>query len=224
MPKKIGSAESRSRQSDSAVSEQHLDANLPEHRRVLWIVLMLNVALTVGFAVSGIIGDSSALLANALDNASDSVVFIISLIALGRGPEWKTGAARFCAVMLVLFAAGILADAVRRFLGGSEPLGSAIMIMGIIGAALNAVCLWLLVRLRNKDVNLRAATTFSFNDFASNGGIFVAGGLVMWTGWNWPDLAVGSAVAVLAVVGAVEIWRDARPDDGPRRTGKGQNR
>lgn len=192
------------------MSEHDLDASEPGHRRALWIVLALNLALTVGFAVAGVIGDSSALLANAVDSASDSAVFIVSLIALGRGREWKTGAARFCAIMLLLFAAGILADAVRRFLGGSEPLGAAIMIMGIIGAVVNAFCLWLLVRLRNKDVNLRAATTFSFNDFASNGGIFVAGGLVMWTGSNWPDLTVGAAVAVIAVVGALDIWRDAR--------------
>ena len=211
------SAANRSRLSDRPMSAEHLDPKLPDHRRVLWIVLVLNLGLTAGFAVSGVIGDSSALLANALDNASDSLVFIISLVALGRGKKWKTGAARFCAVMLLLFAAGILADTVRRFLGGSEPLGSAIMIMGIIGAVVNALCLWLLVRLKSKDVNLRAATTFSFNDFASNGGIFVAGGLVLWTGSNWPDLVVGAAVAAIAVYGAVDIFRDAHQESAKRK-------
>jgi cobalt-zinc-cadmium efflux system protein len=199
------------------MSEPELDPANPDQRRTLWIVLILNLLLTAGFAVGGVIGDSSALLANALDNGSDSLVFIISLIAMGRGKAWKTGAARFCAVMLLLFAAGILADAVRRFLGGSEPLGSAIMIMGVIGAAVNALCLWLLMRLKAKDVNLRAATTFSFNDFASNGGIFLAGALVMWTGSNWPDLAVGAAVAAIAVHGAIDIFRDAREESAKGR-------
>lgn len=198
------------------MSETDLDPASPDQRKTLWIVLTLNLALTAGFAFAGLIGDSSALIANALDNGSDSLVFIISLIAIGRGAKWKTGAARFCAIMLLLFAAGILADAVRRFLGGSEPLGSAIMIMGIIGAVVNALCLWLLVRLKHKDVNLRAATTFSFNDFASNGGIFVAGGLVLWTGSNWPDLVVGAAVAAIALKGAIDILRDARKEAGRR--------
>lgn len=181
-------------------------------RRTLWIVLALNLVLTAGFAVAGIIGDSSALLANALDSASDSLVFAISLAALGRSGAWKRGAARVSGITLLLFAAGIIADAVRRYFMGSEPLGPTIMIMGAIGAAMNALCLWLLVRLRHKDVNLRAATTFSFNDFASNGGIFVAGGLVMWTGANWPDLLVGAAVAAIAVKGGIDILRDAHAD------------
>ena len=199
------------------MSETDLDPASPDQRKTLWIVLILNLALTAGFAFAGLIGDSSALIANALDNGSDSLVFIISLIAIGRGAKWKTGAARFCAVMLLLFAAGILADTARRFLGGSEPLGSAIMIMGVIGAVMNALCLWLLMRLKHKDVNLRAATTFSFNDFASNGGIFVAGGLVLWTGSNWPDLVVGAAVAAIALKGAIDILKDAHEEAGKRR-------
>ena len=181
-------------------------------RRALWIVLALNLALTAGFAFAGVIGDSSALLANALDSASDSLVFAISLLALGRGGAWKRGAARMSGITLLLFAAGILADAVRRFFMGSEPLGPTIMVMGAVGAVLNALCLWLLVRLRHKDVNLRAATTFSFNDFASNGGIFVAGGLVLWTGANWPDLLVGAAVAGVAVKGGFDILCDAHAE------------
>lgn len=181
-------------------------------RRTLWIVLALNLALTGGFGIGGVIGDSSALLANALDSASDSFVFAISLVALGRGDAWKRGAARLSGITLLIFAAGILADAVRRYFMGSEPIGTTIMVVGGIGAVLNALCLWLLVRLRDKDVNLRAATTFSFNDFASNGGIFVAGGLVLWTGANWPDLLVGAAVAAVAVKGGIDILRDAHAD------------
>ena len=194
------------------MSDPNLDLSSTGHRRALWIVLILNLGLTAGFAIGGIIGDSSALLANALDSASDSLVFVISLLALGRSAVWKRGAARVAAVTLLLFAAGVLIDAARRYLGGSEPLGLTIMVMGIIGAVVNALCLWLLARLRAKDVNLRAATIFSLNDFASNGGIFVAGGLVLWTGSNWPDLVVGVVVAIVAVAGGIRIFRDASSD------------
>ena len=194
------------------MSKSDLDFTSASHRRALWIVLVLNLALTVGFTVGGIVGDSSALLANALDSASDSLVFIISLVALSRSATWKRGAARLSAATLLLFAAGVIIDAGRRYFLGSEPLGSAIVIMGVIGAAVNGLCLWLLARLKNKDVNLRAATTFSLNDFASNGGIFVAGGLVLWTGSNLPDLVVGALIAVLAIFGAIDIMRDASSD------------
>jgi Co/Zn/Cd efflux system component len=70
----------------------------------------------------------------------------------------------------------------------------------------------LLQRLKDPDVNLRAATTFSFNDFISNGGILIAGVLVLWLGTNWPDLLVGFATAIIAIKGGVEILRDARAE------------
>lgn len=194
------------------MSDPKGNPNSAEHRRVLWIVLVLNVALTIGFAVGGWIADSSALLANALDGASDSFVFLLSLVALNRSGGWKRGAARIAGLTLLIFAAGIFLDAIRRYFGGSEPLGSTILILGIIGALVNGLCLWLLVRLRRKDVSLRAATTFSLNDFASNGGVLVAGALVIWTGANWPDLLVGVLVAIIAVKGGIDILRDANDD------------
>ena len=84
--------------------------------------------------------------------------------------------------------------------------------MAIAAAAVNLWCLRLRNKLKNKDVNLRAATTFSFNDFVSNGGIVFAGIAVMLTGANWPDLIVGIAVACIAVYGGIEILRDAHKD------------
>lgn len=83
-------------------------------------VLTLNVLLSAALAVAGLAADSNGLIANALDNASDSAVYVISYLALGRSPRWKTGAARLSGTLLLIFAAGILIDAVRRFLTGAE--------------------------------------------------------------------------------------------------------
>ncbi len=200
------------------MSEETPATDTPEQRRTLWIVLGLNLALTVGFGVTGLIADSSALVANALDNASDSLVYVISLLALTRSEAWKHGAARASGVLLLLFAAGVLADAVRRYLTGSEPLGPAMIGMALVGGAVNALCVWLLNRVRRADVTVRAAQTFSFNDFVSNAGIVVAGGLVLWLEQAWPDLVVGIAVAGIAIKGGVEILRDvSREADEERR-------
>lgn len=179
-------------------------------RRTLWIVLLLNVGIALAFLIAGISGDSSALLANGLDNLSDAAVYALSLIALCRGTKWKTRAAAVSGAMLLVFAAGILLDVGRRFLQGSEPIGVTMMAMSAVAAVVNFICLKLLQRLREPDVNLRAATTFSFNDLISNGGILVAGLLVWWLGSNWPDLLVGLLTAIIAVKGGIEILRDAR--------------
>ena len=86
------------------------------------------------------------------------------------------------------------------------------MVMSAVAAVVNYICLRMLQRLKQKDVNLRAATTFSFNDFISNGGILIAGALVLWLGANWPDLLVGLATALIAIKGGIEILRDARAE------------
>lgn len=186
-----------------------LEAETAEQRRALWIVLLLNLAIALGFFVTGTIGDSSGLIANGLDNTSDTIVYAISLFALTRTDKWKRAAANVSGGMLLLFAAGVLVDAVRRYYAGSEPLGGVMIAMSLIAAIVNVICVWLLTRIEDPDVNVRAANTFSWNDFAANGGILVAGGLVWWLDSSWPDLVVGLAVAGLFVWGGVQILLDA---------------
>ena len=188
------------------------ERSAPDERRTLWIVLLLNAAIAAGFFVTGLLGDSSALIANGVDNLSDTAVYALSLVALTHGKTWKMRAATASGVMLLIFAGGILLDVGRRYLQGSEPIGPTMMVMSTVAGVVNYICLRLLQRLKDPDVNLRAATTFSFNDFISNGGIIVAGLLVMWLGSNWPDLVVGLATALIAIKGGIEILRDARAE------------
>ena len=189
-----------------------VDVGSPEKRKTLWVVLWLNVAIAIGFFAVGYFADSNALLANGLDNSSDAIVYALSLLALTRSRTWKRGAARFSGIMLLIFSAGVIFDAYRRFVEGSDPGGILMMAMAFIAGMVNIYCLRLLQKMENKDVNMRAATTFSFNDFISNGGIIIAGIIVMLTGTNWPDLVVGIAVACIALYGGIEILRDAHMD------------
>jgi cobalt-zinc-cadmium efflux system protein len=183
-----------------------------QQRRTLLIVLILNALLFLGLGIGGIMADSSALLANAVDNASDSIVYLISFVAIGRAASWKQGAARLSGILLLVFAAGVLIDVGRRWWFGTEPVGWTMMGLALVAAIVNLICLVLLRRDQSGDVNMEAAETFSLNDFASNGGILVAGGLVMWLDQAWPDLVVGMLVAAIAVKGGIEILRSAKKD------------
>lgn len=180
-----------------------------QQRRTLLTVLGLNAGLAAALGIGGVSADSSALLANALDNASDAAVYLISFLAIGRAGTWKRGAARASGIMLLVFAVGVLVDAVRRVITGTEPIGPTMMALALVAAVVNLICLQLIRRQHSGDVNMKAAETFSFNDFASNGGILVAGGMVLWLDQAWPDLVVGVLVAAIAIKGGVEILRDA---------------
>ena len=190
--------------------DDRVDAESAQQRRVLLQMLLLNVLLSTALVGTGIYADSSGLIANALDNASDSAVYAISYLAVGRSPRRKTVAASVSGVMLLVLALSVVADAVRRFFVGAEPVTGDMVVMSVIAGGINIWCLRLLGRLRLTDVNLRAARTFSVNDFVSNIGVLVAAGLVAWTGQFWPDVVVGIAIAAVVGKGGVEILRDAR--------------
>lgn len=110
-----------------------------------------------------------------------------------------------------MFAAGIV-EAARRYFARSEPIGATVIIMAVVAGSVNLLCLILLKRLRHKDVNLRAATTFSLNDFIAKGGILVSGAVVLWTGMNWPDLIITVAIAALAMKAGIDILAEANRD------------
>ncbi len=191
-------------------------ASSRQQRSTLLAVLGLNLGLAGVLGIGGWFADSSALLANAVDNASDGLVYLISLLAIGREGVWKRRAARASGVLLLLFALGVLFDAGRRWIEGTEPVGWTMMSLAAVAAIVNLVCLLLLKRLQTDDVNMKAARTFSLNDFASNGGIIVAGLMVLWLGQAWPDLIVGILVAGIAVKGGLDILRDARSTEQGR--------
>ena len=191
-------------------------ASSRQQRSTLLAVLGLNLGLAGVLGIGGWFADSSALLANAVDNASDGLVYLISLLAIGREGVWKRRAARVSGVLLLLFAVGVLFDAGRRWIEGTEPVGWTMMSLAAVAAIVNLVCLLLLKRLQTDDVNMKAARTFSLNDFASNGGIIVAGLMVLWLGQAWPDLVVGILVAGIAVKGGLDILKDARSTEQGR--------
>lgn len=186
-----------------------LDASSTAQRRTLLQVFLLNAGLSAALFITGAIASSAALIANGADNASDAVVYALSYFAATRGTRWKVRAARVSGVALLIVAAGVFIEALRRFFGEPEPAGPPIIAMSIVAAAINILYLRLLLAHRRGDVNLRAAWTFSINDMLSNLGALAAGVLVMWLGRAWPDLIAGMAIAFVAAKGGWEILEDA---------------
>lgn len=184
-------------------------ADAGKQQAALLKVMFINGGLAAGLFAAARASDSSALMANALDNLSDATTYAISYFAVTRSLKWKAAAAAITGVMLLLLAAGVLWDAWGRYQEGSEPLGPVMVVMAFLAVVLNYWCIRILRAFRSEDVNLRAAWTMSINDFASNTGIVVAGVLVYLFGANWPDLLVGAAIALVAIYGGVGTLRDA---------------
>ena len=194
------------------MTDPEIDSDTP--RRALGIALLLNVALAVALLVVGVLGQSSGLIANAVDNASDAVVYGISYYAVSRSASWKVRAARLSGVMLLLLSAGVVIEVVRKLVYGAEPVGVLMVLMSLVAGGVNTACLRLLRGHRGGGIDLRAAWTFSVNDLVSNFGIVAAGILVAWLDQSWPDLAIGLVIALVAAKSGIETLRDAASTRG----------
>ena len=188
--------------------------------------LAVTFALTAGFfvveLVVGLISNSLALIADAGHMATDVVALGASLLAtrIAARPDgtgrWSYGRYRaevFSAGLTVLLMLGVgvfvILEAVGRAREGGEVAVSSLpmLVVGLIGLAVNAVGLILLRAGSKESLNLRAAYLEVLGDAAGSIGVIVAAGLIAWTGSSVWDLVVALVIAVFVLVRAVGLGR-----------------
>jgi Co/Zn/Cd efflux system component len=181
------------------------DAGNAAERRVLVAVLAINaVMFVVEFGV-GWIAQSAGLIADSLDMFADAAVYGVSLYAVGRSAAAKARAAGLAGALQLVLALGVLAEVVRRYLVGSEPVSLLMMSVGAVALVANIACLVLVSSQRHRGAHMKASAIFSANDVLANAGVIAAGLLVWWTGSPLPDLAIGTVVGLLVLNGARRI-------------------
>jgi Co/Zn/Cd efflux system component len=190
--------------------EPRLDAENAAERRTLKWVLGINLSQVLLAGVVGVVADSTGLLGAALDNLADAAVYVVSLYAVGRMVAAKARAARLSGVLLIVLALGLLAEVVRRFVTGSEPIGLAMIVTAVVNAATNLFCLRLLRSHREHGVHLKASWIFTTNDMLANLGIVASGVAVMVFKSPLPDLLIGLVVVGIVLKGGWDILGEAR--------------
>lgn len=186
-----------------------LTAMRAKQRRVLEIVLGINVAMFGVEVVAGLVTRSSSVLADSLDMFGDAVVYASSLYVLDRGPTWQARMAAGKGVIMLLFGLGVLLDVVLKVLGARPPHAEGMGLVGFAALAANLVCLRVLTAHRADDINMRSVWVCSRNDIIANVGVLLAAAGVALTGTRWPDIAVGSVIAVLFLRSAWSVLGEA---------------
>jgi Co/Zn/Cd efflux system component len=184
-------------------------SNAAERRTLKW-VLGINFTQVIVAGVVGFIADSAGLLGAALDNLSDAAVYVVSLYAVGRAAAAKARAARLSGVLLIVLALLLLGEVVRRYVGGSEPIGLAMILTAVVNAATNLLNLRLLRAHREHGVHLKASWIFTTNDMLANLGIVLSGIAVMVFKSPLPDLLIGLVVVGIVLKGGWDILGEAR--------------
>ncbi len=192
--------------------ENHCETAAREtsQRATLRIVLVINAVMFGVIAAAALYGDSTALLADSLDNLGDALTYGLSLYAVSRGPVAKARVALFKGGLILLAALGVAAQIVHRLLVPGVPVFEVMGAFSLLGLAANGLCLWLLTRHRHEDVNMSSVWECSRNDIAANVSVFIAAGGVALTGAAWPDLLVALGLTILLLRSAWRVIASAR--------------
>jgi cation diffusion facilitator family transporter len=186
-------------------------ARRADQRRVLVTVLIINAAMFVLEFGAGIVAGSTALMADATDMLGDALVYGVSIYAIARSNRWKAGVAMFKGVFILALSVGIVLNVMAKVQSGVPPSSTLMLVFGGLALLANLACLRLLWRFRSHDVNMASTCECSRNDVMSNVAVLVAAVAVALLNSPWPDIVIGSAMAILFLRSSVRVIADAAP-------------
>jgi len=178
--------------------------------KVLWIVLAINIVMFVVELTAGWLSDSLALTGDSLDMLGDSIAYGASLYVINMGQAAKARSAALKGGIILVSAVGILGAAIFRTMNPQTPQFGIMTVIGITALIANVICLTLLTRHKDDDINMSSVWLCSRNDIISNTAVLGAAGLVWYFASPWPDLIVGIALTVLFVKSAFFILKGSR--------------
>jgi Co/Zn/Cd efflux system component len=178
-------------------------------RRVLTIVLAVNLATFVMMLAAAIYSGSSSLLSGGLDNLGDALTYLLSLAVIGASGRAKAGVALFKGALILGAALAVAIQIGWRLLHPGVPIFEAIGIAALLNLAANAACLRLLLPYRKGDVNMASAWECSRNDVFEGVAVLAAAAGVGLFGAGWPDLLVASALLLVFLRSAWRVFRMA---------------
>lgn len=178
--------------------------------RLIW-ALALTTTFMVVEVVGGLWTGSLALLADAAHMLTDAGGLALALIAIRFAerpatPQRTYGYVRMeilsaltNAVVLLLLTIYILYEAYQRFLNPPEILGGPMLIVAVVGLAVNLVSMKLLSAGSSESLNVQGAYFEVLSDMLGSLGVIVAAGVVMLTGWTLADPIIGAGIGLFIV-------------------------
>ncbi len=146
------------------------------YRRVLWTVLVINASMFAGEVFAGVIANSIALQADALDFLGDAASYAITLMVLGLTIKWRASAAILKGVSMGLFGLWVLGLTLYHAIDPYLPTATIMGGVGFLALTANVLSALLLYRHRRGDSNMLSIWLCSRNDAIANIAVIAAAG------------------------------------------------
>jgi cobalt-zinc-cadmium efflux system protein len=199
---------------------QHAHDHAPSRTGALIVSIVANSAMLVVQVVVGLVVGSLALLADSLHNASDVVALVLALMGqiLASRPPSKVRtygfaraevlAALFNSAALLAITAWVVVEAIGRLGEAPDIPAGPLLLVGLLGIAVNGVSAWLIWR-AGRSLNMRAAFWHLAGDALGSLGVVVAALGIALFDWEWADAVASLLISGLIVWGVVAVLREA---------------
>ena len=187
--------------------------------------LALSLFLTLTFVfvevIAGFIGNSLALLTDAVHNLTDVIALGLSWYAIRLTSQpanarktygyHRAGilVALLNSTTLVLISLGIFYEAWQRFINPPDVQSGVLITVGILAVMINLATALLVRKGSEHDLNVRSAFIHLMGDVFSTIGAVIAGVIIYFTGANWLDPFVSVLIGFLILYNAWGILRDS---------------
>jgi Co/Zn/Cd efflux system component len=184
------------------------------YKRVLWTVIAINAAMFFVEMSAGQLAGSQALQADALDFLGDALTYGLSLAVIGMSIKVRSTAALLKGFSLLAMGIWVFASTAYQVLILGVPSAGIMGSIGLLALAANLASVFLLMRYKDGDANVRSVWLCSRNDAIGNVAVMIASAAVWLTASAWPDLIVALLMAGLFLRSAqlilVQAWQEYR--------------
>jgi cobalt-zinc-cadmium efflux system protein len=187
--------------------------------------LTVALGLIVGFMVvevaAGVIAHSLALLSDAGHMLTDAAAIGFSLFALRLASRPAKGAMTFGfkrveilsaqanGVTLLILAAFIAYEAIRRLFNPPEVRGGLMLAVALVGILVNLAAIWMLSRANRRSLNLEGSFQHILTDLYGFIGTAIAAAIILLGGFERADPIVSLLIAALMTRSGLSLVRDS---------------
>src|SRR5271155_5262011 len=200
---------------DHAGHSHHVQPDADRGR--LSVALGLIVAFMAVEVAAGVVAHSLALLSDAGHMLTDAAAIGFSLLALRLAARPARGAMTFGfkrmeilsaqanGVTLLVLAAFITYEAIRRLFDPSHVRGGLMLSVALVGVVVNLVAIWTLAKANRQSLNVQGSYQHVLTDLYGFIGTAIAAAIILLTGFDRADPIVSLLIAGLMIRSGVSL-------------------
>lgn len=185
------------------------------------MAIAVNLALTAGQIIGGIVSGSLSLIADALHNASDAGAIVVAYVArkIGRRPadahqtfgyrRVELVGALINSTVLVVMGIYLLYEAIARMVDPNPIVGWIVVWVAVGALVIDAFTAWLTYTLSHDNLNVRAAFIHNLSDALGSVAVIVAGVAILVWDATWMDVAVTFLIAAYVLWQGIGMVRES---------------